>query len=202
MIKRRRNFVCLFLAGIAILGALFVLKTNTFAEEAQEALVEITVKNDPASATLSGLEQDALIPKGDSLPGISVEYKNAKKIVVTLMDPDGEVLGTKTIEVGFSPDAQVAEIDWSDVTLSKFGKYSISIVATSTDGTEVSGESIFFYYGEVPAGEDLKVPDTGNFNFFGMEISKGSAAAGLIVVILAIFAGLIVVLKKGVKNEN
>lgn len=190
--------VGLIAAFFAITGNLAINQNLTFADT-EESLVEITIKNDPATVSATGPEQEEFIPVGKEIPATTITYKNAKEVKVKLYAPDGTLVAEKSFSVSFSPDNSTLTVDWDDV-LNAYGKYTIKVSAVGTDGVEVAGDNIIFYYSEKPT-----VPDTGTLVIFGQEISTSDLISILLSVITISAIALIIVLnklvKKGVDHE-
>ena len=163
---------------------------------AEEANVNLVVVNNPAEVTSSSSDNGKTLEEGSSASPITIEYKNSKKITVTIVGPDGSVLSEEEIEVDFSPNKQTLTYNFPDV-LKDLGTYTIKITATGTDGEVVSATDLSFEYGSVPT-----VPDTGTYTIFGAEFSKNDSIIVLTVLAVILVAGIAVALKKGAKNEN
>ena len=184
--------------GVVLTSALFVSITTPVVNVvyAEEANINLVVVNDPAEVTSSSVDDGKTIEDETSVSPITIEYKNSKKITVTILGPDGSVLKTEEISVSFSPNTQTLTYNFPDI-LDDAGTYMIKITATGTDGAVVSATDLSFVYSPVPT-----VPDTGTYTIFGTEFSKKDSITALTVLSVILVVGIVLTLKKGAKNEN
>ena len=196
-------------AAIPIILCLNILPTISPAY-AEEGIVEFVIKNAPAEVASKSDDAGKTLMEGAGLSNATVEYKNAKQLIITLVDPDGKTLETKTIGVPFSPDWNAVEVEWGDDLLSTFGTYTIKVTAIGTDGNEIAATDITFEYGskeseEVTAEADADVPstpDTGTFTIFGRQLSKTDTLFSLTVVAFIASISVVILIKKGAKDEK